>query len=76
LVKSTNNANIEVQIKKIRVRQSALRTRKRRKIFISGLPPLRGLPKATGYAGGLLRVPGMGSNLAVKVRYALGSRKR
>jgi hypothetical protein len=24
------------------------------KVFVSGLPPLRGLPKATGYAGGLL----------------------
>jgi hypothetical protein len=24
------------------------------KIFVSRLPPLRGLPKATGYAGGLL----------------------
>ncbi|MDR1374512.1 MAG: hypothetical protein LBJ24_06035, partial [Treponema sp.] len=26
------------------------------KIFVSGLPPLRGLPKATGYAGGLLLI--------------------
>jgi hypothetical protein len=27
------------------------------KRIVSGLPPLRGLPKATGYAGGLLLTP-------------------